>query len=202
MHNARRELQQAVADNDLSAIERLLETGGRELAAAYTDDGWTYLHLAPDARVAELLLEHGADINAANRHSVFGPGNRPLHAAVYMDRADVVALLIARGADANATDDAGWTPLHLAVANGRLEMARQLLEAGADPNVRIRDVSGKSWAGCSALELLHVWDRTGEGREPLPEDVKADLWRLLRDHGATGSTIVTEPKRRDAGELG
>jgi ankyrin repeat protein len=186
MQDRAQELQEAVAAGDAVKVERLLKTGGSALAAAYTDEGWTYLHLAPTPEVADLLLSHGAHIDAANRHKVFGPGNRPLHAAVYMDRQPVVALLIARGADVNATDDAGWTPLHMAVANGRLELVRGLLEAGAAPNARIRDIPGKPWANCTPLDLLNVWDRTSEGNSPLPEDVKADIWKLLRDYGATG----------------
>lgn len=186
----------AVTSGDTYEVGRLLElTGDPDMASDYTEDGWTLLHLAPTAEIAELLLSHGAEIDAANRHKVFGPGNRPLHAAVYMDRLDVVELLIARGADVNATDDAGWTPLHLAVANGRLETAQRLLEAGADPNARISNVKGRSWANLTPLDLLHVWERTPEDPQ-VPADVMADLWELLRDHGATGSTIVTEPRKR------
>ena len=110
------------------------------MASAYTEDGWSLLHLAPNRQVADLLISHGADINAPNRHKVFGPGNRPLHAAVYMDRPDVVDALIHARAEVSATDDAGWTPLHLAVANGRTGIARRLLQAGADPNARINAV--------------------------------------------------------------
>jgi ankyrin repeat protein len=170
---------------DGAAVEGLLEASGDAApASVYTEDGWSLLHLAPTREVAELLLAHGADIEARNRHKVFGPGNRPLHAAVYMDRPDVVDALIQAGADVSSADDAGWTPLHLAVANGRLELTRRLLEAGASVNARIGDIRSKPWANCTPLELLHLWDRTGEGSEPLPEDVKADLWKLLRDHGA------------------
>jgi ankyrin repeat protein len=174
----------AVTSGDSAILTRLLADDSG-LASSYTDDGWSLLHLAPTRAIAELLLAHGADIEARNRHKVFGPGNRPLHAAVYMDRPEVVEALIEAGAEVSSTDDAGWTPLHLAVANGRLELTRRLLESGAQVDARIGNVEGKPWAGCTPLELLHLWDRTGEGRQPLPEDVKADLWKLLRDHGAT-----------------
>ncbi len=180
-------LVDAVGSGDSWSVARLLGADAKA-AAGYTEDGWSLLHLAPSLEIAELLLTHGADIEAPNRHKVFGPGNRPLHAAVYMDRLEVVEALIGAGANVCSTDDAGWTPLHLAVANGRLELARRLLDAGAEVNARISDVEGKSWAGCTPLDLLHIWDRTGEGnpsREGLAEDVKADIWKLLRDYGAT-----------------
>jgi len=182
---APKELVDAVSSGDDVTVERLLERGELDLASAYTEDGWSLLHLAPDRRIVELLLEHGAEIEARNRHKVFGPGNRPLHAAVYMDRPDVVEALIDAGADVSSTDDAGWTPLHLAVANGRLELAKKLLEAGAAVNARIGDIAGKPWANCTAAELLEVQDKTHDGGLPLPDDVKQDLWNLLKEHGAT-----------------
>ena len=183
---APKELVEAVSSGDDVAVERLLElSGDPELASAYTEDGWSLLHLAADRRIAELLLEHGAEIEARNRHKVFGPGNRPLHAAVYVDRPDVVEALISAGADVSSTDDTGWTPLHIAVSNGRLELAKTLLDAGAAVNARIADVEGKPWANCTAAELLEVQYKTHEGGLPLPDDVKQDLWNLLKEHGAT-----------------
>jgi ankyrin repeat protein len=181
---APKELIDAVSSGDCDAAARFL-TADPALASAFTEDGWSLLHLAADRRTAELLLEHGAEIEARNRHKVFGPGNRPLHAAVYMDRPDVAEALMAAGADVNSTDDTGWTPLHIAVSNGRVELVKRLLDAGADVNARIADVEGKQWSNCTALELLHLWDRAAEGHEPIPEDVKAQLYTLLKDRGAT-----------------
>ena len=185
MHSTRHELQKGVADADLATIERLLEFGGPELAAGYTDDGWTYLHLAPTAEVAEFLLAHGAEINAPNRHKVFGPGGSALHAATYTNRGDVVRLLIQKGANVKATDDAGWTPLHLAASNGYVEIARLLLEAGADPNMRLADVPERDWANQTALGLLSVEDRTGEGKSTVQRETDDEMRRLLRQHGAS-----------------
>lgn len=178
------QLADAAMAGDTDTVRRLLAEDP-SVAVAYTDDGWTALHLAATAEIAAMLLDAGADINARNRHKVFGPGNSPLSAAVYQDRRDVVRLLIERGADVNQGDNAGWTPLHLAVANGRIETAKMLLEAGADANARTGATGGRQWANRTPLELLNIWDRTGEGNKPLPEDVKADLWRLLREFGAT-----------------
>jgi ankyrin repeat protein len=195
--NAPKNLVDAVSSGDAYEVERLLElTTDPDMASAYTEDGWSLLHLAPNRQVAELLISHGADINARNRHKVFGPGNRPLHAAVYMDRLDVVQALIHAGAEVSSTDDAGWTPLHLAVANGRVEIARMLLVAHADPNARIHPVEGRTWSHCSPLDLLEVQDQTGEGAPPLPEDVQHELWELLRRYGARapGAVVGSAPE--------
>jgi ankyrin repeat protein len=176
------QLTEAVTAGDAGRVRRLLHDDPA-LAGAYTDDGWSMLHLAATAEIAGLLLDAGAEIDAPNRHQVFGPGGRPLHAAVYQRRDDVVRLLLDRGADVNATDRAGWTALHMAVANGQLALARTLLDAGAGPNARIGVVAGQQWSGQTPLGLLTVENRTGEGaREPDPA-ADAEMRRLLLSYG-------------------
>jgi ankyrin repeat protein len=176
-------LADAAMADDAGTVRRLL-ANDPSLAAAYTDEGWTALHLAATPEIAEMLLDAGAGINARNRHKEFGPGNSPLSAAVYQDRRDVVGLLIERGADVNQGDDANWRPLHLAVANGRLETARMLLEAGASTNVRTEDAPGLKWARKTPLDLLSVPDRTGEGGPTARPEVDAEIAALLRQYGA------------------
>lgn len=177
------ELAEAVTTGDVVSVRRLLREEPA-LANAYTDDGWSMLHLAATPETAALLLDAGAEIDAPNRHQVFGPGGRPLHAAVYQRHDDVVRLLLDRGADVRATDSAGWTPLHMAVANGQLALARTLLDAGADANARIGVVAGQQWSGRTPLGLLAVENRTGEGaREPDPA-ADAEMQELLASFGA------------------
>ena len=52
------------------------------------------------------------------------------------DRADVVRLLLAHGADPDLREGGGLTPLHRAVFRGFYDVAVLLLNGGADVNAR------------------------------------------------------------------
>ena len=77
---------------------------------------------AGDPALAQLLLDHGADLQAHRGWK----GWTPLHWAAYRGRAAVVELLLARGADPLATDEDGQTPRDLALQHGHDEVAALL----------------------------------------------------------------------------
>lgn len=83
--------------------------------------------------MVELLLSHGADINATSQ-SVFG-GGTALYSAVDRGYEAVTEALLAAHADVNAANNSGETPLFLAVKNGNTRIAQMLLAAGANPNI-------------------------------------------------------------------
>jgi ankyrin repeat protein len=63
----------------------------------------------------------------------------PLHSAAAGGHVGVARLLVAAGADVNATQRHGYTPLHAAGQNGDEELTELLLGAGADPSARTDD---------------------------------------------------------------
>jgi ankyrin repeat protein len=77
---------------------------------------------AEDVRTVEVLLAHGAPVNAGveGRHT-------PLHSAASNGNIAIVRLLLASGADPNAANDGGKTPLDLASEQGH----GNLLQLGA-----------------------------------------------------------------------
>jgi ankyrin repeat protein len=80
----------------------------KALVGVTTASGETPLHLAArlgHRQVAELLLTHGADVNARDSSKL-----TPLHWAASYARADVVALLLAHKADRGAKSWDGKTP--------------------------------------------------------------------------------------------
>jgi ankyrin repeat protein len=62
-------------------------------------------------------------------------GGTPLHVAALRDHKDVVAFLLANGADINAKDNFGMTPLHYAAINGHEDVTELLLANKAEVNV-------------------------------------------------------------------
>lgn len=104
----------------------------RTLAAEYSHDGWTPLHLAAffgNNGCAKALIENGADVHARSRNAM---NNTPLHAAAAGRHLDVIETLLEHGANVNARQNGGWTPLHSAAQNGDVDIAKLLLERGAD----------------------------------------------------------------------
>jgi hypothetical protein len=109
--------------------------------------GWPVGIRWNDLEAVRAALDAGADPNE-RMHAI---QNTPLHNAVWPHLSSiwVVELLIARGADVEAVNDAGLTPLWYAVRNGDDEAAEALLAAGADP---WRPVRGGRSAGLVALD--------------------------------------------------
>ena len=176
----------SVAPGDAIAIlarastkEALSEHGPRLLVAA-----------AAGGRMdtVELLLERGIN------------GDEALRQAALRTQADLVEILIARGADVNATDIRGRTALHLAAGalvrpprfstpNVRPEVLELLLANGADVNAV--DQEGKtpldlarrgrgSTAAQAVSVLTDAGGRSGAGDVPAPADVLGHGEELLR----------------------
>jgi ankyrin repeat protein len=107
----------------------------------------TPLHFAVDKvqlGFVKMLLAHGADVNARDRHGV-----TPLHrAADNRGAGTVIAELVKAGADVNATNRFGFTPLFDAAQAARLENVEALLAAGADPQ-----------RGSGSMTALHAASR-------------------------------------------
>lgn len=109
----------------------------------------------------------GTDVNARG-----AAGYAPLHFAALSGHAEVIDLLLTRGADVRACADVLFraTPLHLAALGGHAEVVALLLAKGADANDM--DVHGQT--------ALHGAVRSG----------RADLVELLLDHGADANATT------------
>lgn len=79
------------------------------------------LALSKDADTTRLLMERGADVNAAQT-----AGYRPLHQAAVAGREDLVRMLLDAGADKAARCDRGKTPAEYARERGHDAVAAML----------------------------------------------------------------------------
>ena len=153
-------LHMAVANGHKSIVELLLaRKADVNVVAAQFQSGrktfWgTPLHVAvetDDPGLTELLLTNKASVNEVDVSDNSGR-QTALHIAAREGRADIAALLLARGADVTLRDNTnprgqGWTPLHLALCSERRQVMELLLKNKADPNVRLdADLSGGNYA--------------------------------------------------------
>lgn len=150
-----------VQANDLEAAALQLKVNPSLVAEHYGPNA-TFLHLAVGQNrreMAELLLKHGADVNAQEATKV-----TPLMLAAGSGYVILVRLLLEHGADPNLGNAEGLRPLHLVADKGYTAVAELLLAAKADPNA-------KANAGYTALDIAQ-----GQGMTEIAD--------LLKKYGA------------------
>jgi cytohesin len=130
----------AVRTRDIAKVTSLLAQGANVNSSWYYDeetsetrwpDESTPFRIAidfGDTNLAELLLAHGADINAT---SSIGTA---LYQATYYEKKEIVEFLINKGADVNAAGGLGDAPLHKAAELGNIKLVELLLKHGANVN--------------------------------------------------------------------
>ena len=152
-------LFEAVKTGNLDEVRRLV-TATPPLAGARDANGVSAILLATyhgRRDVASALVEMGAPVDIfeasalgradrilalldedPSRASAFAPdGFYPLGLAAFFGQLDAVRVLIAAGADVQATARNAFKvqPVHAAAASRNLDVLRAVLEAGGDPNV-------------------------------------------------------------------
>lgn len=152
----------------------------------YVYAGDTALHVAAAAHRAEIargLIGLAAAVAATNRR-----GATPLHYAADgspgsphwnpKDQAATIAILIAAGADPNATDRSGVAPLHRAVRTRCATAVRALIEGGAD--MRRRNANGST----PIMLATRQSGRSGSGSLEAHAQ-QAEILRLFASYGVT-----------------
>lgn len=138
----------AVEDADVDRVRALLDADPGLVHVRVRSDyeeGDTLLHRSsphqveddtnpdePHLQVAQLLIDHGADIDAVGGHENT-VGSTPLDAAAWAGRVGMVRLLLQNGADPEKGGHEGvdYNPVSTAVSHGRKEIFKLLIEAGA-----------------------------------------------------------------------
>ena len=129
----------AIARGDLEAAQRHLAHG----AGVNEPDpktGSVPLSIAAlhgRLNIARYLIEHGADVSAANRD-----GNTPLHTAAFLGRTEILQLLIDKGASVTRPNGRGESPADVVSGpwNEGLEKFYDLIEVSADIALDLRAI--------------------------------------------------------------
>ena len=96
----------AARAGNLEAIKQHIADGADVNVLHFEMPPLTWAAVMGQTEAAELLLQHGADINGRNRE-----GNTALHLAMFLGRAETAELLLKSGADVTAKNDDGATPI-------------------------------------------------------------------------------------------
>ena len=124
---------EAAAFGREARLEELLRDDP-SLARAFSDDGFTALHLAvfgEQEGAARILVRHGADVDAVATSEIARVA--PLGTVAFVRSLPLARLLLDAGADPDGSEDGGFTALHSAAQSGDEPLVRLLLERGADP---------------------------------------------------------------------
>eukprot|EP00004_Rigifila_ramosa_P004554 TRINITY_DN15050_c0_g1_i1.p1 TRINITY_DN15050_c0_g1~~TRINITY_DN15050_c0_g1_i1.p1 ORF type:complete len:530 (-),score=41.76 TRINITY_DN15050_c0_g1_i1:40-1629(-) len=82
----------------------------------------------PELETAEILLQHGANVNAQGKH-----GRTALILCLTHENTRFLTLLLSHGADPNLSDSLGNTPLHYVTRFRKTQMLQLLMQKGANP---------------------------------------------------------------------
>ncbi len=133
-------LGRAAKIGDIKKVETLLQQG--EDVNEVMTPGLSPLHEAvfnnAPLEIIGLLIDRGADVNMKSCGDGWATEcncGTPLHIAACKGNADMVNLLLDRGAEIDSIDTWGYTPLGQAAAAGRTAIVKLLIEKGADADV-------------------------------------------------------------------
>lgn len=122
-------LHNAAYEGNVEEVRLLIE-GGADVDSTDEYDKRTPLSITPHIEVANILIRHGAIIDAKSRD-----GWTALHYAASRGLKEKALLLIRHGADIDSQCTSGSTPLLSAVVNERRDMIELLIKHGADVNI-------------------------------------------------------------------
>ena len=191
----------AVENGDVGRVEALLEKNPGLVHVRISGEmpeGDTLLHRSdplqanngknphdPHLRVAQILIDHGADVNAIGGRGE-ACNSTPLDAASWAGSVGMVKLLLTNGADPDKAAEEMPRPVETAASHRRKEVFKLLVEAGArysiEETIQLGLLKQTRELVDADATLLH---RTPEGNVPLILAAgKQGIFRFLLRRGA------------------
>lgn len=144
----RQQLMNALYHDDFTTVDELLNKGVN-INLPYNHSGWTpFMWVCKehcDPEIIEKFLQYNPKLNLKNIE-----GSTALHImARHRSSFDCLALLIEKGADANAQDNDGWTPLMDAVKHPQAMLRKDVIYGLAE----VSDTSIRNNEGRTAYDI-------------------------------------------------
>jgi ankyrin repeat protein/beta-lactamase regulating signal transducer with metallopeptidase domain len=156
-------LREAVLYGKSATVKTLIDQGLDPIKARGDHPDQTLLFLAGSSDVAEILIQHGVDVNARSKN-----GETALDSICIHEKhpAEIVRVLLNHGADPNARDNFGGTPLGYAPDSTTVDL---LVEHGADVKAKNKNDLGVIFSSRGDASRLKALIAHGA-----PFDPKAD----------------------------
>ena len=192
-------------EGDLGVLHRALQAKNEKAISKLIANGLTPQFALEEAfslqtinpRVIGYLLKEGSTANVHvklhDEHHHFSKAT-PLHIAALRDSLELTELLLAHGAEINASCEDGTTPLMLAIKHGANDIVSYLLKAGASIDIPCRNDKGEVVTPLQAAlnsgnqEIIAEIKKYKETSRP---DVTAISWRIITLHRLASLTSAT-----------
>ncbi len=155
----------AARAGDLEAIKQYIADGADVNALHFEMPLLTWAAMMGQTEAAELLLQHGAEVNGRNKD-----GNTALHLAMFLGRTETAQLLLKSGADITSKNDDGATPID--TLGVPWEMTKMTAEFMGVELEREEVEAGKA----KIREMFSGDTKPKGGTLPNVEDNSTDLW--------------------------
>ncbi len=209
---AQMDLFEAVKGGDVVGVKQALMLGAEvdgtdrygQTALMFAARGWTIWYAVikgmdpvggEHLKIAELLLENGADVNERDNE-----GYTALMVAVDADNLKMVEFLLEKDAAVGERDWFGYTALMLAAKEGHLKIAELLLASDADVNI-------KNNSGETALVLAVSWENSGIAKLLLKRGADVDKqdkngWTALMHAAVWGNLGIAKLLLKKGADIG
>ena len=194
----------AAKSGDLREVEALISKGAdvNERGAHGVSPLYEAIFYHAPLVIVQTLIDKGADVNRG-----FPDGTRPIHAAVDNNDADVVKLLLERGANITVVNGDGKTPLKMAEEKGYSTIARMIRDAEEE-----KYQSGVGRKKPASLQNSSVPEKETPPQGPIPSSsqlrsaknqVKVAVWDLVpRNTPVTNAAELTSILVSEINKLG